>query len=66
MVKHCWFYKGEEMAVVELPVRSDAWRTWSYKTILPEWTGDWEVKVMDAGDNVLTSTPFKIAAAGQP
>lgn len=61
-VRHIWYYKGEEMATVELAVESKSWRTWSYKTILPEWTGNWEVKVLDASDNVLRAIAFKVAA----
>ena len=59
-VKHIWSYQGEEKAVVELPVRSPSFRTWSRKTILPEWVGEWEVKVFDADGNLLATTPFKI------
>ena len=62
-VKHVWFYDGKEMASVELPVRSASWRTWSRKTILPEWTGDWEVKVVDADGSVIASTSFKMMKA---
>jgi hypothetical protein len=59
-VRHVWYYDGEEMAMVELAVESESWRTWSYKTILPEWTGNWEVKVLDANDKVLKTMAFKI------
>ena len=51
---------GDEMATVELPVRGSAWRTYSYKTIPPQWAGDWVVKVVDANDNVLKAIPFKV------
>jgi hypothetical protein len=60
VIKHVWLYKGEEMATVELPVRSSSWRTYSYKTIPPEWSGDWVVKVIDASGNVMKAVPFKI------
>lgn len=63
MVHHVWYYNGKEMADVELPVRSSSWRTWSSKTILPSWTGDWEVKILDAAGNELKSAQFKVAAA---
>jgi DUF2914 family protein len=59
-VKHVYYYKGEQVAEVELPVNSPSWRTWSSKTILPNWVGDWEVKIVDAGGNVLKAMPFKI------
>jgi hypothetical protein len=60
MVKHVWYYKGDEIATVQLPVRSSMWRTYSYKTIPPEWSGDWVVKVVDASGNVLKAVPFKV------
>jgi hypothetical protein len=63
VIHHVWYYKGEQMADVELPVRSPAWRTWSSKTILPGWVGDWTVKVVDADGREMASIPFKIAAA---
>lgn len=64
LVKHVWFYEGKEMASVELPVKSASWRTWSSKKILPEWTGQWTVKIIDAAGNELESNSFRIAGAG--
>jgi hypothetical protein len=61
-VTQVWSYEGEEMARVDLPVRSPNWRTWVSKTILPEWTGDWEVKVFDTEGNVLKAGTFTITA----
>jgi hypothetical protein len=61
-IKHVWYYRGDEMATVELPVRGSAWRTYSYKTIPPRWSGDWVVKVIDADGNVLKAIPFKVGA----
>jgi hypothetical protein len=63
MIQIAWYCKDEHKATVELPVRSSSWRTWSSKSFLPEWTGDWEVKVLDAGGKELKSIPFKIVAA---
>ncbi len=60
MIKHVWYYQGEEIVSVQLPVRSSSWRTHSYKTIAPEWTGDWAVKVLDNSGNVLKAVSFKI------
>jgi len=55
-----WYYKGDKMASVELPVKSPFWRTWSTKNILPHWIGDWEIKVTDAEGEILKSMQFKI------
>ncbi len=63
VVMHVWSYEGKEMAAVELPVKSAAWRTWSYKTILSEWTGNWEVKVLDAAGDVLKAVSFTVGVA---
>jgi len=60
MIKHVWLYKGERMAEVELPVRSSAWRTWSSKKILPQWVGDWEVRILDESNNLLANMKFYI------
>lgn len=59
-VYHVWYYNDEEMARVELPVRSNAWRTWSSKQILPSWTGNWTAKIENADGKVLKEIPFKI------
>jgi hypothetical protein len=63
IVKHVWSYEGKEMAAVELPVKSMEWRTWSYKTILPEWTGNWDVKVLDTEGEVLKAVSFTVGAS---
>ncbi len=63
VIHHVWYRNGEQMADVELPVRSSSWRTWSSKQILPSWTGNWEVKITDAGGKEMKVVPFKIAAA---
>jgi len=65
-VTHVWYFQGEEMASIELPVRSASWRTWSRKTIVPEWIGPWEVKVFDASGGLIGSVAFKTAKAVEP
>jgi hypothetical protein len=65
-VRHIWLHEDSEIAVVELPVRSTSWRTWSHKTILPEWTGKWEVRVVDADDDVLKALSFTVGAPTSP
>ncbi|MFA5517517.1 MAG: DUF2914 domain-containing protein, partial [Desulfuromonadales bacterium] len=57
-VTHVWYYGGEEMSRMTLPVRSSDWRTWSSKNILPEWTGDWRVEVLSAEGKLLMTLPF--------
>lgn len=64
-IKCVWTYGDEEMASVELPVRSPSWRTWSSKAIMPQWTGKWDVKVLDADGNVLKGMTFTIEPASE-
>lgn len=59
-VQHVWFRGEQEMARVELPVRSINWRTWSSKRILPEWTGSWRVEIQDQFGEVLTTLAFSV------
>ncbi len=58
-IHHIWYYGNREMARVELPISLPRWRTWSSKTILPEWKGDWRVEIIH-GDYVLTTITFAI------
>ncbi len=59
-VTHVWLKQGREMARVSLPVRSNDWRTWSSKRVLPEWRGEWTVKVLDGAGNELERIPFSL------
>ncbi|MBN2429182.1 MAG: DUF2914 domain-containing protein [Deltaproteobacteria bacterium] len=59
-VTHVWLWEGHEMARVKLQVRSSSWRTWSSKTLSPEWTGSWEVKILDEQDLPLGTVLFKV------
>ena len=59
-VTHVWYYEGKTMARVELSVGSENWRTWSFKTYKPEWTGFWEVKILDGDGMVLGSAGFDV------
>jgi len=59
-VVHAWIHDGTTRARVELQVGSSSWRTWSTKTILPSWTGAWEVKIMTPAGQVLHSVTFTV------
>jgi len=58
-ITHVWYYGVEKMAEVALPVEYPRHRTWSHKTILPEWKGQWRVEILDAAGNKLDSTVFE-------
>ncbi len=55
-----WMHGTDEIARVPLTVKGPRWRTWSSKTIRPDWTGAWTVKVVDADGNTLQSAAFSI------
>ena len=57
-ITHAWIHEGTTRARVELDVRSTRWRTWSYKDMRPEWTGRWQVKILDAEGIVLATQEF--------
>jgi len=57
---HVWYYGVEKMAEVVLPVKYSRHRTWSYKTIIPEWKGQWSVEILDAAGNKLDSIAWEI------
>jgi hypothetical protein len=59
-VEHKWYYRGEEKAAVKLSVKGSSWRTWSSKKILPEWTGGWEVRIVDADQKVVKTLSFTV------
>ena len=59
-VTHVWFFEDKEMTTVELTMKAKSWRTWSAKTILPEWKGDWHVEIRDSAGKVITTISFKI------
>jgi hypothetical protein len=60
IIHHVWLHEGQEKADVSLPVKGSPWRTYSYKTIPPEWAGQWEVKVVGSDGNVIKTVPFTV------
>ena len=59
-ITHVWYWHDREMARVRLPVQSSNWRTWSSKQMLPQWSGQWRVEVLDADEHHLLVIPFSI------
>ena len=59
-IYHVWYYKGREMARVELGITYNTFRTWSSKNILPEWVGNWKVVVEDEKGNKVAEKSFEI------
>ena len=57
-VTHNWYYKGNLMASVVLPVGSASWRTWRTKEMSPELTGEWMVEILSKEGVPLESIIF--------
>ena len=60
-ITHVWSH-GENEWAVPLNIGADQWRTWSNKTIPPEWTGEWTVEVKDESGNVLKTVRFTVGS----
>ena len=58
-ITHKWFYQDSLMAEVPLSVRSAAWRTYSSKKMIPEWTGTWRVIVVDDSGKAIREESFE-------
>ena len=59
-VYHLWFRDEELMSRVELPVNSPDWRTWSAKTFLRDWSGEWRVEIQDTNGFLLQTVKFQL------
>ncbi|MBD3257987.1 DUF2914 domain-containing protein [candidate division GN15 bacterium] len=59
-----WSHEGEEKARHDLPVNSPSWRTWASKKLLPSWTGDWQVKILNPQGDILKAVDFTVG--GEP
>lgn len=59
-VVHVWYLENQEMARVALSVNSSNWRTWSSKTLRPDWAGSWRVEVLDAAGTLLQTLSFNL------
>lgn len=53
-IQHVWIHDGMEFSVT-LEIGGSPWRTWTSKTIPPEWAGEWRVEIRD-GDGILIDT----------
>ena len=60
MITHRWEHNGVVKAEVSFDIGSPSWRAYSSKNILPEWTGQWTVRVIDSSDRVLQTSSFAV------
>jgi hypothetical protein len=61
-IHHVWFHGDTQVADVELQVGGSPWRTWSRKTVPPDWMGAWRVEIRDAGGTVLKRLEFTVGS----
>jgi hypothetical protein len=59
-IHHVWFHGDTQVGDVELQVGGSPWRTWSRKTVPPDWTGAWHVELRDAAGTVLKRIDFTV------
>ncbi len=59
-ITHNWYYNGSLKASVKLNVGSSNFRTWSSKTLSPEWQGEWMVEILSDDGKPLDSIVFMI------
>jgi hypothetical protein len=62
-IKHRWMRGDEQMAEVSFNVGGPRWRIWSSKNMMPEWTGEWKVEVIDSDGNALAEKSFTYGSA---
>ena len=66
VITHRWEYEGQQMADVSFSVGGPRWRVWSSKYLLPQWTGEWKVRVLDSQGNELGSDVLQYTPAALP
>lgn len=59
-ITHVWYRDTSLVQSIELAVKADPWRTWSYKTITADLVGDWRVEVLGPQGEPLSEVTFSI------
>ena len=59
-IVHNWYYQGALKSSIKLPVHAANWRTWSYKAMSPNQTGEWMVEIMTENGTPLESVVFMV------
>lgn len=60
-VRHVWYYENKIMTQVRYNVKkSNIYRSWTKKTILPNQVGKWRVDILDSYGTIIGSKKFKI------
>jgi hypothetical protein len=61
-VTHRWEQAGQVRGEVGFDVVGPRWRVWSSKQMLPDWTGEWRVTVVDESGAELATRSFSYQA----
>ncbi len=60
-IKHIYYFNEQKVSEVSLVVKSNQWRTWSYKTISDKrYIGQWRVDITSADGKVLETIRFEV------
>lgn len=59
-IKHIWYYGDKKVSEIVLDVKYPNFRTYSYKTIPPNWIGKWRVEIVANDGAVLKTVEFNI------
>ena len=60
-IKHAWYYENKLMTQVRYNIKkSNTYRSWTKKTILPSQIGNWRVDIHDDNGTIIGSKNFKI------
>ena len=60
-VKHAWYYEDQLMTQIRYNIKkSNIYRSWTRKTILPHQIGQWRVDIQDSAGNIIGSKEFQI------
>ncbi|MBN1426034.1 DUF2914 domain-containing protein [Candidatus Fermentibacteria bacterium] len=59
-ITHTWYMGEHKVHEQPLAVRGPSWRTWSMKSIPPDWKGPWHVDIVVADGTVVTTVAFTV------
>lgn len=64
---HRWEYEGKVVAEIAFDVKGPRWRVWSSKSLVPQWTGDWKVSVINGAGEVISEKKlsYDVASASE-
>jgi hypothetical protein len=62
-VKHVWYYEDQLMTQIRYNIKkSNIYRSWTRKTILPHQVGHWRVDIQDSSGKIIGSKEFQITS----